>query len=39
MIDDYDLELIEQELSEYESDETLSYIYYYIIRGENYDRK
>ena len=39
MIDDYDLELIEQELNDYESDETLNNIYYYIIRGENYDRK
>ena len=39
MIDDYDLELIEQELNDYESDETLNNIYYYIIKEEiNYDK-
>ena len=40
MYDDYDLELLEQELNDYESDETLNNIYEYLIKeSENYDRK
>ena len=40
MYDDYDLELLEREMNDYESDETLNNIYEYLIKeSENYDRK
>ena len=38
MIDDYDLELLEQEMNEYESDETLNNIFYYLMKEEKYDK-
>ena len=40
MYDDYDLELLEQEMNDYESDETLNNIYEYIVNkeSENYDK-